>query len=181
MGLTFTPAVVVAAAISGVFLSAASSKFVNPGALRRTLRELGLGHRWAAAVARAVPVFEVVVGVAVAGFVPAVVGAGLVMLAAVGIGAAGAVAMAAGARIPCACFSASSSAVLGPRQLGVAVALLAAGGYLAARPAAIDVRHSLLLIAAVSVACAGWHLLAAGRDVATAVRSRRLTSGAYPT
>lgn len=180
MALTFTPAVVVAATTSGVFLSAASGKVVSRGALRRTFRELGLGDRWAAAAARAVPIFEVVVGVAVAGLVPAVVGAGLVMLAAMGIGAAGAVAMATGARIPCACFSTSSSAVLGPRQLVVAVALLAAGGYRAARPATIDVRDSLLLIAAVSLACAGRHLLAAGRDVATAVRYRRLTSGAYP-
>lgn len=180
MALTFTPAVAVAAATSGVFLSAASGKVVNRGALRRTLRELGLEDRRAAAAARVVPVFEVAVGVAITGLAPAALGAGLVTLAALGIGSAGIVAMAKGARIPCACFSASSSAVLGPRQVVVAVALLAAAGYVASHAPAIGVRRSLLLLAVVSLACAVRHLVAARQDMTTAVRYRRLTSGAYP-
>lgn len=171
---------VLAVAVGGVFLYAASFKVLDASPMRRTLSELGVPRPLATFGARLVPVAELTVALGVLGPTPAPVKAALVALAATVIGAVGLTAVRRRTPVRCSCFSALSTNVLGPRQMFAAGSLMpAAVGLLVFVP-----RHSadgaLLQVVAGGCIVAAAHAATLMPYLRVARRNRRAMASVYP-
>jgi hypothetical protein len=171
---------ILAGAIGGLFLFAASFKVLDTGPLRETLEDLGLTPPSARLGARALPVFELACGLAVIFFPGSWPSLVLLVGATLGIAGAGVVALRRSGSIRCACFSARSQATLGSRQLVTAVVLAAATGTLVALDASATLRQSLAVLVAVSLLAVVAHIAMALGELRESVHDRRVVSGAFP-
>lgn len=163
-----------------LFLYAASFKMVTSVGLRATVSQLTNSQGLAVVLARLIPPFEIVLGLAVLGFAPAAVGGVLLVIAASAMSIAGTIALRKGHPIRCSCLSSRSSAVLGWHQLAVAIPLIGAALLMFFRNPRHELDVSLVRLAIVCSIGATIHIGTTARDWTALVGYRRAGSGVYP-
>jgi Methylamine utilisation protein MauE len=169
----------IAVLVAAVFLYAASFKPLSTDGLQRTIAAIGVPPGSAPTLARAVPAFEFVLALAIVGFAP-VAGVLLLLVAAIGIGGAGAIAVRNGLSVPCSCFSARSTARLGSRQLVFAGMMAVAAVVLLVSGPPSGIPQSLARLAAANLVGLLAHLLQFSRDLSALVGYRRSALSVYP-
>lgn len=169
------------AALAGFFLYSASFKLLSAAPLRATLHALRLPLPIATQLARAVPVFEILLALALLGFVPSLTAVILLISAALAIATAGIAGLLAAEPIPCSCLSAYSTHNLGYRQIVTTVGLLAAAGVILTSTSDYrDMQEPLVRLVIVSCSGVLVHLLTSRDELRRLFEYRRSAAGTYP-
>lgn len=166
---------------TGVLLYSASFKVLSTGQIVATLKALGIPVRLSHATGRALPAFEVVTAIAVAGYGPSWVGTAAAGAVAGGMAAAGLRGLQLGGTVPCACFSARSTSTLGWHQVWGSICFASVAvllGVAAPGPHDGDTAPYVLLAGSLLAVIAHGRGLAA--DLSLLAGYRRAASGVYP-
>jgi hypothetical protein len=164
--------------VGGVFLYAASFKVLDAQPLVATLRSLGVPKRLAAPLGWLAPFLEVTVGLALIGFGNSAgrLGASLLLLAGLAIGAAGTVAIHKGEPIPCSCFSTYVERSLGTRQIATGLGFLVSAAILFVINPRFQLTEALAWLSIAALTASSIHSISSARLVKDLAGYRRAAS-----
>jgi hypothetical protein len=167
--------------VAALFLYSASFKAVDHRPLTNTIQLLGMPSRSAALVSSLVVIGEITIGVAVGVFPQSLIGPVLVAIAALLMMAVGRRAMHLGRDVPCGCFSATTTRVLGRAQIAIGSGLLLAAVLMGLTGPSRDSQpaHGLVRLALVSLVLSAAHIVSAMSTIRKVVHDRRITMAAF--
>mgnify|MGYP001417919526 CR=1 FL=1 len=154
MPLLEAGALLVAAGFAVVFMFAGTGKLHDSAGLQRTLETLGASPRVASPLARVIPLLELILATGLVLFVGHPVGAALGLIAGAVLVVVGFMGVTADTPVPCSCFSVTSAATLGSRQVLLGGSLGLAMSVAAVAEVHVPLGASLAILLGMSVLAA---------------------------